>query len=628
MRKFVGDKAFWYKEGATNPQFNTIVQRVIGVTPEFKAHAQTESAKFCALAQKLVANEQKRVAYTQPEMCSQFGISKRAYEQARMIARAQIASAVACAQNDIGMTEDKFERNAQSYFEARFAGSEKYVVDRLRDKLIRFEQKLERLVDPDTGNAKTPSVFMFGGAKYYEQHKRADHAQWKEEYKLARSTQFGAMGSKTDLGGNGMYRIRFLETEMREITSRKQTVRTQVYWFEVRFKGEPAGKFHLTADEGVPLKDILAINNATQVFSDVSNPKRRKGMITAGRVPLQVMFNRQGNGWNIHISYEHIMQPKPKVFAGTIGIDRNNGHMEACKTTVVNGQLKLDYHRALDYDKLMKESAAVRNQAICQWCREVVKWAADENCIVVLEDLNFEGIKNCEDHPLCPTLHKMGYKKVEGKIEREAFLQGVEVRFVNAANTSMLGNLIATLFPKLGRDTAASAVIGLRGTKEGNSVLAELCRRFLMQKRVAIRINCKKKCGQHIRVVNSIPRLAHIGSGNATTEAGKLTDNQIQKYVGGLVSGISKSLSRLYRPGKGRRTYFMCRLHADGSTNVKFYNGLKKVGKATLARASVARATEVQCSGRHGNTCRVERPARNYDKGNFKQQCSTLLTLF
>ena len=283
----------------------------------------------------------------------------------------------------------------------------------------------------------------------------------------------------------------------------------------------------------------------------------------------------------------------------------------------------------------MKESADVRNQAIYQWCREIVKWAKNANCIVVLEDLDFEGIKGCEDHPLCPTLHRMGYKKVEGKIEREAFLHGVEVRYINAANTSLLGNLIATLYPELGRDTAAGAVIGLRGTKEGNTVLAELCRRFLMQKKVAIRINCKGKCGQHIRVVNSSLGRAHTRSGNTATGVGTLTDNQIQKYVGGLISGISKALSWQWKSKgkarKGKRTHVMCRIHADGSTKVKlFENSLQTDDPAMRVRASMARAAEAQCTGRQSDvkiTFRDGRPAQNYNRGNFKRQCSNLLTL-
>jgi len=634
--KFIGNKAFWYYEGGASTEFNTIVQHLVDTTPEFKAHAKSEAPKFCKVAQQIVAYEQKSVAYTQTSMHRKFGISKRAFAQAKMIARAKIVSAVACRENDIATKEDKFERNAYKYFETQFDGSPKHVVSKLRKRLIDIEQELERIVDPITGKPKPSSVFMYGAKIYYDQHKYADHAQWKREYILARSPQFGAMGSRTDLGGNGMYPIRFLKTEMKEITSRKQTVRTQVYWFELRHKGKRAGKFHLTADEGIPLRDILAINNAPQKFKDLTDPKRPKGMITTGRIPIQVMFNRHGNNWNIHISYRYIRQPKPKQFAGTVGIDRNNGHLEACQT-IVNGTLQLRHYRKLDYERLMQENAAVRNQAIYQWCREIVKWAKDDNCIVVLEDLDFEGIKACEDHPLCPTLHRMGYKKVEAKIEREAFIHGVEVRYVNAANTSLLGNLIATLYPELGRDTAAGAVIGLRGTKEGNTVLAELCRRFLLQKKVVIRINCKGKCGQHIRVVNSSLGQTHTGSGNTATEVGTLTDNQIQKYVGGLISGISKSLSRQWRSKgkarKGKRTHVMCRVHADGSTKVKVFenNSLQTDDPAMLVRASMERAAEAQCTRRQGDatiTCRDRRPAQNYKSSNFKQQCSTLLTLW
>ena len=125
--KFIGNKAFWYYEGGTNPEFNTIVQHLVDTTPEFKAHANAEAPKFCKVVQQIVAHEQKGVAYTQPSMHKKFGISKRAFEQAKMIARAQISSAIACRENDIAMKEDKFERNAYKYFEAKFDGSPKHV---------------------------------------------------------------------------------------------------------------------------------------------------------------------------------------------------------------------------------------------------------------------------------------------------------------------------------------------------------------------------------------------------------------------------------------------------------------------------------------------------------------------
>lgn len=237
------------------------------------------------------------------------------------------------------------------------------------------------------------------------------------------------------------------------------------------------GTFYLNNKEGLELKRQLSKNEA-----------------------LKVKFIRTEDHWNLHLSYSTPGKEVSKGQLGQIGVDINNGHLDAAMTRLVNGKLKVIY-KSYTYDT--KADKHTRQKQIYVIINEVVAWAKANDCGVTLEYLDFEVSKKYLNSKLGALLHTLPYKKIRYKFERSCHQAGVALGYVKSSYTSLLGNLIASDNCNYSRDVAAAIVIALRNLKGGNTYLNKLSQ----NNRKVIRLNVKGKCGLHVRCKSLLDKI-------------------------------------------------------------------------------------------------------------------------
>ena len=565
IKKVIGRDIEYYVN-CEETHFATLTAPLVKQSKEFPAFAESKAKDFCSAMRKVVkvssGNLSKKAAdkeqLDKPAMCEKYNLTSREYNMALDTGRAMVGAAIEHLDAHRSLLSDRLDNEIYHYTVAEVDGEDCFYLKGRQRKIEALQSRLDKV-------PATPHVFALGSKLYKEQHTYEDRAAWKAEFLAARNSTFGARGSSDELGGNSTYRM-FLEN----ITPRSRRIAGQeevysVYNFRLEHAGKVLAYFPLPTNEGKMLADMLAVNN--EPFKKPENSrKKEKPKKGEGRTPIKVFFMRQGNNWTIHLAFPAAGIPAPKKVNGAIGIDLNNGHLEASAIRVVNGKLVVDEYRKLEYD--MKASKEVRQAQIYAWIREVVAWAKSLGYRIVLEYLNFEGSKKFLRNKLGALLHVLPYKKILAKFVRECFLQGVELRYVRAAYTSLLGNLIASVHGGMSRDTAAAVVIALRGLEGGNAYLAKICRKFLCSKKFVLRINDKGRFGRHVIVVNQCvgegkEKGASPGNDTSATVINKRESVYgVQTRAGDSLSKIAKALRTQYGLLSGN-TRIECRVFRE-----------------------------------------------------------------
>ena len=534
--------------------------------------ALREMVKFYS-AQYLLPSADKRIP-NKVDYCFKYELSSREYCLVQSMAQAMVSSEVECHELYRGLIADKLDQSILSYLLAKAGDEDQFVLDGKVKRISKWQGRFfKNCLDPDN---RKPNVFAFGKSLYYEQDAWKNHEEWKAEYDDARNCIFGARGSSDELGGNTTYRLFCVGTERKTIMIAGREEAYQVYRFKVVHSKQELGYFELPAKQGKQLADILEINNRKfectmrgKVSSaKLGDEKLRKDV--SGRTPLKVFFMRKGNSWNIYVSFPLVLMPLPAKKSGyAIGLDLNNGHLDVTRVGLDGRNLVIDEYRVFEYDT--EGDKYKREEQLYAHIREIVAWAKLNGDILALEYLDFEGSKRWLRNKLGSILHVLPYKKIIAKFERECHKAGVELRYVRPAYTSLLGNLIATDYPGLGRDVAASVVIALRGLEGGNFWLDRRCLKYLKAERQRLRINDKGRFGRDIICVMETSgdsegtATGSVVGDTSRSKSTKPTLYGVQVSAGDSISGLVKA-SRPHARTNGR---IECRILNKGAAEAR-----------------------------------------------------------
>ena len=119
---------------------------------------------------------------------------------------------------------------------------------------------------------------------------------------------------------------------------------------------------------------------------------------------------------------------------------------------------------------------------------------------------------------------------------------GVILRFVAARYTTAWGAVLSSLYPQLGRDEAAAAVISLRGSLHGNPWLEKVSKQLLEQPTCSLRINRKSNFGLDVTV-----------QGIAGCQRGKTQDKTVkskhyyQNMLGKEINALGRAMQQVFR---------------------------------------------------------------------------------
>jgi len=586
----VDESAGWHVPGRKIEHFEGIIGKV-KIHPEKRTLFEEKATSFCSTVRAIATLLIKDKPPGKPTLMKRFSLSGREYNLALSRATGMIESAKTLTANrketidgNISSLKEKIEETGTDI--ADLTELQKSLYKQRRNKKVTIKKKAEitkrlernyitlyksrqkrcflkaRLIRAERKLAdipKQPHIFMFGKAAYHNQpdYKKITpdgRTAWRSEWQNARNSMFGARGSSDEVGGNSTYRIVFSGVSIKVGNYLGRLTPSTAYNFSIcHGKHGIIGKFTLSEKEGRVLQNILIKNNAP-IKKTMTEGKIKKGVSVmradiSERTPLKVEFCRQGDNWNIHVTYPQDSLQMNPIIRGAIGIDTNHGHFESCEVLFYGNKFTLGEYRQNRYD--VDAPSMEKKAAISAHIRELVFSAREKSCAIVMENLDWEGGQKSRTK-LGATLSAMPYRSILFKVMRECARMGVPFRLVNARHTSLLGNVLSTHNCKLSRDVASSAIIAMRGLSPRE--MDNHIKTILSESNGIIRLNEKRRFGRHVTVPFIKPGQLDTGSVNGT-ESTSLQNGKggsFSRHVGDAISKVARSVRCVRYAAPGR----------------------------------------------------------------------------
>ena len=177
---------------------------------------------------------------------------------------------------------------------------------------------------------------------------------------------------------------------------------------------------------------------------------------------ISYRFKRDGKGWRVFASLKH--QPVPVVTnrrLGAIGVDVNTDHLAVSETDSSGNWLRSLTVPLVTCGKSQKQAEALIGDAVA----EVVALARAAGKPLVIENLDFSKKKDQLDgkHPgRSRMLSSFAYGKIKSYFLSRGYREGVEIREVNPAFSSLMGRVLFMERYGLSVDQATALVLARR----------------------------------------------------------------------------------------------------------------------------------------------------------------------
>ena len=211
----------------------------------------------------------------------------------------------------------------------------------------------------------------------------------------------------------------------------------------------------LTAKHGkyLVMEDVQFHNGHAQVLAALQNNEGQA---------ISYRFKRDGKGWRVFASVRR--QPVPVVTSrrlGAIGVDVNADHLAVSETDYSGNWLRSLTVPLVTYGKSQKQAEALIGDAVA----EVVALARASGKPLVIESLDFSKKKDQlegESPGRSRMLSSFAYGKIRTYFLSGGYREGVEVREVNPAFSSLMGRVLFMERYGLSVDQAAALVLARR----------------------------------------------------------------------------------------------------------------------------------------------------------------------
>jgi IS605 OrfB family transposase len=333
----------------------------------------------------------------------------------------------------------------------------------------------EKLVEK--GRLESPRKLIWGGRKNFE--RRSNGKITNEEWRRTRSNQFWSRGDKSK-GGNLNLRIepKTENYQLRITIGNRQWIRCQL-WIPEKFR--VMLNTHLDGEPCYTVRVKRGTDNRYRVY-----------------ITFDAEFSTQNVGFE----------------AGAIGVDLNPSG-QAWAETNAQGQL-LD-KGWINTPELQYARRGRRDWLIGQVAHQIVGLARSKGKALVVEQLNFRRGNN-RGRKLNRIFSNFVYNRLIDAILREAKQQGVVVKQVNPAFSSVIGQMkYQKVYPHLAIHEAAAYVLARRGL--GFIDMPTGQQRKLAEEAMEARLSEKRL--HHWAFWQSLKRAAHSGNGKSPGTTGE-----------------------------------------------------------------------------------------------------------
>ena len=310
--------------------------------------------------------------------------------------------------------------------------------DQVHQKKRRLANLRHRLVGLEADIAEGRVRLCFGSKKlrrkqqhYLEQNGYASHAEWLQDWQDARSNEFFVLGSRDETAGYQLCVASIADDG--SLTLRLPDCLAEQHGKYLVIEGVRFAYGH---------EQVLA---GLQSYAEYAAHRREHGEKAARATSLgqaiSYRFKRDGKGWRVFVSTQ--MMDVPVVTdrrRGAIGVDLNADHLAVAETDASRNYLNAWRVPLVTYGNSQHQAEALIGDAVAS----VVQYAREVGKPIVIEKLDFRQKKAAlegQSRKYSRMLSSFSYGRIKAYFISRGYRQGVEVKQVNPAFSSIVGRV-------------------------------------------------------------------------------------------------------------------------------------------------------------------------------------------
>ena len=425
------------------------------------------------------------------EYLKRYGIPARMFNAVRVSLEGKVASV----QEQQKLQLDSLGRRivqAESQITDAVQRGRRDQVHQKRRRLANLRYRLAGLQD-DIGAGRVR--LCFGSKKLWRRQRNlvengySSHEEWLRDWREARSGEFFVLGSRDETAGCQLCVASVADDGALTLRLRMPDCLAPQHGKHLTIEGVRFAYGH----EQV----LSALDGNSQYARYRREHGEKAARATSLGQAISYRFKRDGKGWRVFVTTQ--MMDVPMVTdqrCGAIGVDLNADHLAVCETDA-SGNYVTTFSVPLDtYGKTRHQAEAIIGDAVAN----VVAYACEVGKPIVIERLDFRQKKAAlegETRRYSRMLSSFSYGKVKAYFLSRGYREGVEVRQVNPAFSSVIGRVKFMERYGLSAHQAAALV---------------LARRLLS---CSERIPCSRVCpaGNGVHVAFTVParkRVKHV----------------------------------------------------------------------------------------------------------------------
>ena len=272
---------------------------------------------------------------------------------------------------------------------------------------------------------------MWRKQHHLEQNGYHSHAEWLQDWQDARSDEFFVLGSRDETSGCQLCVASIADDGSLTLRLRLPDCLAEQHGKYLVIEGVRFAYGH---------EQVLAGLQSNAEYA----PHRREHGDKAARATslgqaISYRFKRDGKGWRVFVSTQ--MMDVPVVTdrrRGAIGVDLNADHLAVAETDASRNYLNAWRVPLVTYGKSQHQAEALIGDAVAG----VVEYAREVGKPIVIEKLDFRQKKAAlegQARKYSRMLSSFSYGKIKAYFISRGYRQGVEVKQVNPAFSSIVG---------------------------------------------------------------------------------------------------------------------------------------------------------------------------------------------
>lgn len=336
---------------------------------------------------------------------------------------------------------------------------------RRRDRHYRMQDDIQQQVKDKHASMCFGSRKLFNAQHHLAANRFGDFDHWKRIWQKSRNNMFFSIGSKDETMGNQTCVLSRDGDEAYQLRVRlphrleAQHGASHVLLRDIRFAYRPELVENLFVSHQQRKEKEAELNKSQ------TNLKKAEFLAQFGQA-VTYRLMRDEKGWILYLSTEQEFEEAEfDPSQGVIGLDFNNGFVSVANINAAGQKVETFDQR---YDTTKKKSSKANDTAMQLLAIDLVSYARAAGKPLVIEDLDFAkkkaGLVNAKGtEQYHNMISQLSYKKFRQALKMQCLKQGVALKEVNPAYTSLVGRVKYARETRFSTHQAAAWCISLVG---------------------------------------------------------------------------------------------------------------------------------------------------------------------